>query len=232
MGIINITNSKKVTLLNIQKVKDIKFQMMKNRKSLKQIFDFFLLNSINLKKNLKYWILISDTSAASILITSVQSKLKKQSYTHHPSFCLQYPVFYLSLPFCLLSALSITFLPLSALLSFLSSRLMHCVKLSSSAFRASIFLHLPFPLRDPFCPLISSSLLYLHFDPFLSSVSCSALPVSLRWSVQQGRVTFLGCLLHMVHIPAGLPRGPLLLTAGAAETSPMLSVIQHCLSLK
>lgn len=69
LGIINITNSKKVTSLNIQKVKDIKFQMMKNRKSLKQIFDFFLLNSINLKKNLKYWILISDTSAASILIT-------------------------------------------------------------------------------------------------------------------------------------------------------------------
>lgn len=156
-----------MTSLNIQKVKDIKFQRTKNRKSLKQIFDFFLLNSINkIKKNLKHWILISDTSVASILITSVQSKLKKQSYTHHRSFCLQYPVFYLSLLFCLLLSLSITFLPLSTLLPFLHSCLMHFVKLSSSAFRAFIFLHLPFPLRDPFCPLISSSLLYLHFLSF------------------------------------------------------------------
>lgn len=58
------------------------------------------------------------------------------------------------------------------------------------------------------------------WEAFLSSLSCSALSVSLGWSVQQGRVTFLGCLLHMVHIPAGLPRGPPLLTAGPAETSP------------
>lgn len=95
-----------------------------------------------------------------------------------------------------------------------------------------IFLHLLFHFWDLFCPLTYSSLLYLHFITFLSSLSCSALSMSLGWSVQQGQVTFLGCLLHMVHIPASLPRGPPLLTAGSAETSPKLSVLRHCSSLK
>ena len=75
----------------------------------------------------------------------------------------------------------------------------------------------------------------IHFALSYSLPSFSppypALPVSLGWSVHWGRVTFLGCLLHMVHIPAGLLRGPLLFTAGPAETSPELSVLLHCFSL-
>lgn len=78
--------------------------------------------------------------------------------------------------------------------------------LSSPAFRAFILLHLPFPFRDPFSPFNIALLALLPPDP-LPSCSSSSLGFAclfLRGLVQQGRVTFLGCLLHMVHIPAGL----------------------------
>lgn len=96
------------------------------------------------------------------------------------------------------------------------------ITFSSPTPKAFIFLHLPSRLTEMFCLSELPSL--LHTQRCLPSLSCSACSLSLHWSVQQGRVTFLGCLLHMVHIPAGLQRGPPLLIAGTAETSLKLSV--------
>lgn len=80
--------------------------------------------------------------------------------------------------------------------------------------RSYRFLGLQARLCFPYASL-SSTIIHLHHLLYtaviFSSLSSS---VSLGWSVQRGRVTFLGCLLHMVHIPVGLMRGPLLLAAG------------------
>lgn len=92
--------------------------------------------------------------------------------------------------------------------------------LSSPEFRAFIFLHLPFPFHDPFSLFNMAFLALPPSDPLFSCSSSSFgfARLFLRGSVQQGRVTFLGCLLHMVHIPAGLLWGPALFYGGPAGT--------------
>lgn len=90
------------------------------------------------------------------------------------------------------------------------------ILLSLTASRTFIFLHLTFPICDlRILSFYITSLLSLRKIPF-SPPQPAQLSVSLGWSVQQGRVTFLGCLLHMVHIPASLLRGAPLLTTGPA----------------
>lgn len=101
------------------------------------------------------------------MLTPVLSTLKTPSYTHHRSFCQQYPDefleyihIYLSLLLSLLLAHPLLlYYHFSTLPSSLCSSLMCFLKISSSAFQAFIFLHPPHPL-------ISSSLLSLHFIPF------------------------------------------------------------------
>lgn len=96
--------------------------------------------------------------------------------------------------------------------TFLSPHFLFYIMLSSSA-----FLHLPpSPISLPWPILsfiISPSLFCLHLISFSSS------SFSLRWSVQQGWAAFQAFLPHMVHIPAGFPRGPVLCAPGPAGTS-------------
>lgn len=54
----------------------------------------------------------------------------------------------------------------------------------------------------------------------------------LRGLVQQGRVTFLACLLHMVHIPAGLLGGPAArLRRPLQAPAPLLGAIHEYLAV-